>query len=129
MPSSTILRVTGVLAMTSALALAACGGDNSSSGSGAAATTGATTTGVATTAAATTTGGATTSAAASAAATGKTCANATPGGGLERLCKADRLVVGVKFDQPLFGLKNPTTGEVEGFDVEIAKLIANALGK
>jgi glutamate transport system substrate-binding protein len=122
--------------MTSALALAACGGDNSDSGSGAAATTGAGTTGAATTAAArtttaaaTTTGGATTSAATSAAATGKTCANATSGGGLERLCKADRLVVGVKFDQPLFGLKNPTTGKVEGFDVEIAKLVAQALGK
>ena len=36
--------------------------------------------------------------------------------------------VGVKFDQPGFGLKNPTTTEVEGFDVEIAKLIADAIG-
>ena len=35
----------------------------------------------------------------------------------------------MKFDQPLFGLKNPTTGKVEGFDVEIAKIIAKALGK
>jgi glutamate transport system substrate-binding protein len=35
--------------------------------------------------------------------------------------------VGVKFDQPGFGLKNPTTNEVEGFDVEIAKLLAQAI--
>ena len=62
-------------------------------------------------------------------ASGVTCATATAGGGLEKLCKADKLVVGVKFDQPLFGLKDPTTGKVEGFDVEIAKLIATALGK
>jgi len=35
-----------------------------------------------------------------------------------------RLVVGTKFDQPGFGQKNPTNGKVEGFDVEIAKLMA-----
>jgi glutamate transport system substrate-binding protein len=32
--------------------------------------------------------------------------------------------VGVKVDQPYFGLKDPKTGDVAGFDVEIAKLIA-----
>lgn len=37
------------------------------------------------------------------------------------------LVVGVKFDQPGFGLRNPTTGEVEGFDVEVAELIAQGI--
>jgi glutamate transport system substrate-binding protein len=35
-----------------------------------------------------------------------------------------KLVVGTKFDQPGFGQKNPTTNEVEGFDVDIAKLMA-----
>ena len=35
-----------------------------------------------------------------------------------------KLVVGTKFDQPGFGLRNPTTSEVEGFDVEVAKIIA-----
>jgi len=35
----------------------------------------------------------------------------------------------VKFDQPGFGLKNPTSGEVEGFDVEIAKLLVAAIGE
>ena len=38
-----------------------------------------------------------------------------------------KLVVGTKFDQPLFGLKNPTNGQVEGFDVEIAKIVARAI--
>jgi glutamate transport system substrate-binding protein len=38
------------------------------------------------------------------------------------------ITVGTKFDQPLFGLRDPRSGEVEGFDVEIAKLIAERLG-
>jgi glutamate transport system substrate-binding protein len=37
---------------------------------------------------------------------------------------AGKIKVGTKFDQPGFGQKNPTTGQVEGFDVEIAKLMA-----
>jgi len=41
--------------------------------------------------------------------------------------KRGKLVVGTKFDQPLFGLKNPTTGAVDGFDVEIANLIAKGI--
>ena len=43
---------------------------------------------------------------------------------MARLQEAGKIKVGVKFDQPGFGLKNPTSGDVEGFDVEIAKLIA-----
>lgn len=35
-----------------------------------------------------------------------------------------KIVVGVKFDQPGLGQKNPVTNKVEGFDVEIAKQIA-----
>ena len=35
-----------------------------------------------------------------------------------------KVVVGVKYDQPGLGQRNPTTNKVEGFDVEIAKLIA-----
>jgi glutamate transport system substrate-binding protein len=38
-----------------------------------------------------------------------------------------QIVVGTKFDQPLFGLKDPVSGTVEGFDVEIAKLIAQQI--
>lgn len=36
----------------------------------------------------------------------------------------DKIVIGTKFTQLGSGLKNPTTGELEGFDIEIAKLIA-----
>ncbi len=35
-----------------------------------------------------------------------------------------KIVVGTKFDQPGLGAKNPLNNNVEGFDVEIAKLIA-----
>jgi glutamate transport system substrate-binding protein len=50
------------------------------------------------------------------------------GSTMERLNKAGKVKVGIKFDQPLFGLKNPTSGQVEGFDAEIAKIIADELG-
>lgn len=49
------------------------------------------------------------------------------GSTMARIKAAGSMKVGVKFDQPGFGLKNPTSGEVEGFDVEIAKLIAKAI--
>ncbi|MCS4275118.1 glutamate transport system substrate-binding protein [Mycetocola sp. BIGb0189] len=45
---------------------------------------------------------------------------------MEKLAKAGKITVGVKFDQPLFGEKG-LNGE-EGFDVEIAKIIAGQLG-
>ena len=35
-----------------------------------------------------------------------------------------KLIVGTRFDLTGFGVKNPTTGAMEGFDVEVAKLIA-----
>ncbi|HET9518547.1 MAG TPA: glutamate ABC transporter substrate-binding protein [Actinoplanes sp.] len=46
---------------------------------------------------------------------------------MERINKAGKLRVGTKFDQPGFGLKG-LSGKPEGFDVEIAKIIAKALG-
>ncbi len=49
------------------------------------------------------------------------------GSTMETLNKAQKVTVGTKFDQPLFGLKN-LQGKPEGFDVEIAKLIAGELG-
>ncbi|MGE6379598.1 transporter substrate-binding domain-containing protein [Peribacillus muralis] len=36
----------------------------------------------------------------------------------------DEIVFGVKNDTRLFGLKNPSTGDVEGFDIDIAKALA-----
>ena len=41
---------------------------------------------------------------------------------------AGTITVGTKFDQRLFGQTDPRTGEVEGFDVEIARLIVEAIG-
>jgi glutamate transport system substrate-binding protein len=38
------------------------------------------------------------------------------------------ITIGVKFDVPPFGFKNPQTDEVEGFDVDMGRLIAEELG-
>jgi len=38
-----------------------------------------------------------------------------------------KITVGTKFDQPLFGLKDPVSNEIQGFDVEIAKLVAQRI--
>ncbi len=51
-------------------------------------------------------------------------ANTTMG----KIQEAGQIKVGVKFDVPLFGFKNPQTGEVEGFDVDMAQAVADALG-
>lgn len=45
-------------------------------------------------------------------------------GVLKEIKERGKLVVGVKFDTKLFGLKDPASGEVEGFDVDIAKQVA-----
>ncbi|AJS60980.1 amino acid ABC transporter substrate-binding protein [Paenibacillus sp. IHBB 10380] len=38
-----------------------------------------------------------------------------------------KIVVGVKYDTKLFGLKDPATGNVEGFDIDIAKALAKKI--
>ncbi len=38
------------------------------------------------------------------------------------------ITIGVKYDVPPFGLKNPQSGEIEGFDVDMGNLIAEELG-
>jgi glutamate transport system substrate-binding protein len=38
-----------------------------------------------------------------------------------------KLTVGTKFDQPLFGLKDPTTGKIDGFDADMAREVAKAI--
>ncbi|MGE0599656.1 MAG: glutamate ABC transporter substrate-binding protein [Dehalococcoidia bacterium] len=45
-----------------------------------------------------------------------------------KIAAAKKMTVGVKFDQPGFGLKDPASGKVDGFDVAIAKEIAKAIG-
>jgi ABC-type amino acid transport substrate-binding protein len=63
----------------------------------------------------------------------------TPGGGgpatqfpagttMARLQQAGEIVIGVKFDVPPFGFVNPQTNAVEGFDVDLGRYIAEALG-
>src|ERR687890_2784963 len=49
------------------------------------------------------------------------------GSTMARLAEAGTITVGTKFDQPGFGLANPQ-GVREGFDVEIAKIVAGGLG-
>ena len=39
----------------------------------------------------------------------------------------DKIVIGTKFDQPGLGLRNPD-GSMSGFDVDVARYIANELG-
>lgn len=66
-------------------------------------------------------------------------ANSTPNGSaapeksaasasvLDEIKSRGKLVVGVKYDTKLFGLKNPTNDQVEGFDVDIAKALAKEI--
>ncbi|WP_002204462.1 transporter substrate-binding domain-containing protein [Bacillus cereus] len=53
--------------------------------------------------------------------------NTKQGGVVEQIKKRGKLVVGVKNDTNLFGLKNPSTGQVEGFDIDIAKALAKKI--
>src|SRR4051794_26108677 len=92
---------TSLLAVGLLAAAAACGGDDSDASS-------------------TTTSGSATSATA-------TAATFPADSTMAKLKAAGKITIGTKFDQPLFGLKNPTTNEVEGFDAEIGRLLANQL--
>lgn len=47
---------------------------------------------------------------------------------MAKIVQKGKLTVGVKFDQPGFGLKDPVSGKVDGFDVQMAKEIGKALG-
>ncbi len=55
-------------------------------------------------------------------------ATPTPQPNVERIRASGRLRVGVKFDQPGFGYKDPTTGELDGFDIAVAQEIAKEFG-
>ncbi|MFF2155496.1 transporter substrate-binding domain-containing protein [Paenibacillus chitinolyticus] len=67
---------------------------------------------------------------------GGSTGGSTPGGSnapttdtktLDAIKQRGKLVVGVKFDTNLFGLKDPGTGQVNGFDIDISKAIAKKL--
>ncbi len=47
---------------------------------------------------------------------------------MKKLQDAGEITIGVKFDVPPFGAKDPTSGEVQGFDIDLAKAIADELG-
>lgn len=49
------------------------------------------------------------------------------GASLARIRDRGRLIVGVDQSQYLFGFRNPETGEMEGFDVDVARQIARAI--
>jgi len=46
---------------------------------------------------------------------------------MDRIAKAGKITIGIKYDQPLFGLKG-LDGKFSGFDVEMGKIIAAELG-
>jgi len=50
------------------------------------------------------------------------------GSTMQKLQQAGSIKIGVKVDQPGLGYKNPATGKNEGFDIEIAKIVAASLG-
>jgi ABC-type amino acid transport substrate-binding protein len=47
---------------------------------------------------------------------------------LGKIQERGEITIGVKFDVPPFGFNNPQTDEVEGFDVDIGRFIAEELG-
>jgi aspartate/glutamate/glutamine transport system substrate-binding protein len=96
------------------LALAACGKNNAGTNAG----------GSSATAAPTATPSASASVSPSASPSGGTAAS---GAKLEEIKKRGKLVAGVKFDTKLFGLKDPITNKVEGFDIDIAKALAKKI--
>ena len=47
---------------------------------------------------------------------------------MAKLQQAGEIKIGVKYDVPPFGFKNPETNAIEGFDIDIGKAIATELG-
>jgi len=45
-----------------------------------------------------------------------------------KIQKKGEITIGVKYDVPPFGFKNTSTGEIEGFDIDFGKAVADALG-
>ena len=54
-------------------------------------------------------------------------APASGGATLEAIKKKGKIVIGVKQNVPLIGVKNPVTGALVGFDIEISKIVAKAI--
>ncbi|MBU4539814.1 MAG: transporter substrate-binding domain-containing protein [Firmicutes bacterium] len=56
-----------------------------------------------------------------------TTSDSAADGSLDAVVEAGVLRVGVKEDVPNFGLKNTATGEIEGFEIDIVKLLAKEI--
>jgi glutamate transport system substrate-binding protein len=97
-----VSRWLGIALSAGVLAVAGCGGDDEGGGESAA-------------------GG---SEATPAASVEKFAADTTLG----KIQAKGEITIGVKFDVPPFGVKNPQSGDVEGFDVEMGKAVAAKLG-
>jgi glutamate transport system substrate-binding protein len=50
------------------------------------------------------------------------------GSTMDQIVKRGKIVIGVKYDVPLFGLQDPVARKVDGLDVAMGKEIAKALG-
>jgi putative glutamine transport system substrate-binding protein len=50
-----------------------------------------------------------------------------PDSSMAKIVQRGKLLVGIKYDVPLYGYLNPKTNQVEGFDAEIGREIARAL--
>jgi ABC-type amino acid transport substrate-binding protein len=50
------------------------------------------------------------------------------GSTMDTIAKRGKIIIGVKYDVPLFGLQDPVSRRVDGFDVALGKEIAKALG-
>src|SRR5699024_1634405 len=50
-----------------------------------------------------------------------------PGSTMAKIQQTGKLVAGVKFDVPLFGQKNPLTGKLQGYEIDIAKQLGRDL--
>lgn len=55
---------------------------------------------------------------------GDTAGEAADSAAVAKIKERGKLLVGVKYDTRLFGLKDPASGNVEGFDIDISKAIA-----
>ncbi|WP_054943871.1 glutamate ABC transporter substrate-binding protein [Paenibacillus ihuae] len=55
---------------------------------------------------------------------GNTAGEAADSAAIAKIKERGKLLVGVKYDTRLFGLKDPASGNVEGFDIDISKAIA-----
>ena len=47
---------------------------------------------------------------------------------LGKIQEAGEIKIGVKYDVPPFGFQNPQSGDIEGFDVDLGKAVAEKLG-